>query len=630
MRRSAKPTVIGTKKMKFRFVQFIKNDTLAVGLWQPFDLRFDKTTKTFVNKLYFTDLTGSQWHEPLQQPPARSATEEQAQALSNPQILDNLPNDPAHVLVVNDVGTTQGDIYRVDVKTARAERIQRGEEKAAGYVTDLEGNVRARLRLDNDSKGAYIATELRDPDTGAWEEHFRSYAKDRDVVEVVTFSKDPNIAYVLSNVGRDKAAIYEYNIREHKLGNIVFQHKFFDVTGIGVRRVKDADFGKIQYYTYAGPRNDDYYYESDWYHGLDQQLAKTLGLTESPQLLVDPATGDSATVPMRMGLNWMPVSVSQDRSVVIFAVESPTQPLTYFLLHDQKLTRLATTYPDIDPRAIGTASLVYYKARDGLEIPAFLHTPNPELCGKGPWKAVIHPHGGPWARDALTFDYSMWIPLMTSHCMAVLQPQYRGSQGWGRRLWMAGDAEWGQKMQDDKDDGARWLIDQQDRPAWPHRHVRLLLRRLCRDGCGRTARGPVQVRDCRSRRLGYPPHLGEVLHQHLLSRGTEHHGGGPEPALQGRSDQDPHLRLPRRPGPDRAAGTVPVVRVQGQGGRQGRHLPRVQGLRAWAGLAAFHLWRAAAGHRGLSDQGLWRRRAVAGPIAPGAAALAHCLTAAGI
>ena len=60
----------------------------------------------------------------------------------------------------------------------------------------------------------------------------------------------------------------------------------------------------------------------------------------------------------------------------------------------------------------------------------------------------------------MDFDGSMWVPLMASRCMAVLRPQFRGSDGWGRRLWMAGDAEWGQKMQDDKDDGAKWLIEQ--------------------------------------------------------------------------------------------------------------------------------------------------------------------------
>ena len=92
-------------------------------------------------------------------------------------------------------------------------------------------------------------------------------------------------------------------------------------------------------------------------------------------------------------------------------------------------------------------------------IPAFLTRPDVGLCGPGPWRSVVHPHGGPWARDGMTFDGFMWLPLMSSRCMAVLRPQYRGSDGWGRKLWVAGDAEWGQKMQDDKDDGAKWMID---------------------------------------------------------------------------------------------------------------------------------------------------------------------------
>ncbi|MFX5918508.1 prolyl oligopeptidase family serine peptidase, partial [Acinetobacter baumannii] len=50
------------------------------------------------------------------------------------------------------------------------------------------------------------------------------------------------------------------------------------------------------------------------------------------------------------------------------------------------------------------------------------------------------------------------MPFFTSRGYAVLRPQYRGSAGLGRNLWLAGDAEWGQKMQDDKDDGAAWLV----------------------------------------------------------------------------------------------------------------------------------------------------------------------------
>jgi dipeptidyl aminopeptidase/acylaminoacyl peptidase len=454
------PTVIGSTKMKLQRVQFIKNDTLAVTMWQPYDLRFEGTTKTFISKLFFTDLQGKEWREPLQQPVPRSKVQEIEQSVSQPAILDSLPNDPKHVLVVNDLGSAQGDIYRVEVATGRATRIQRADEKTSSYVTDLEGGIRARVRLDLDDGGAYVATEIRDPTTDAWQQHFKSYAKARDVVEVVGFSKDPNIAYVRSNLGRDKSAIFEYDVTARKMGEVVFQHKFFDATGMALWRVKDANFGEVEYFTYSGPRETDIFFNSAWIQDFDARIAKALNFTTEPQQLVDPATGESGRVAMRMGRNWTPVSLSQDRKVVVFAVDSSTEPATYYVLRDGALTVLTKSYPDVDVRALGQAKFVYYKARDGLDIPAFLNTPSVELCGPGPWKTVIHPHGGPWARDAMGFDGSMWVPLMTSRCMAVLRPQYRGSDGWGRALWKAGDAEWGQKMQDDKDDGAKWLIDQ--------------------------------------------------------------------------------------------------------------------------------------------------------------------------
>jgi dipeptidyl aminopeptidase/acylaminoacyl peptidase len=144
----------------------------------------------------------------------------------------------------------------------------------------------------------------------------------------------------------------------------------------------------------------------------------------------------------------------------VIEVEAPNETPVYYLLRDGKMNMLSRTWPQVDPAALGTSRLVYYKARDGLDIPAYLHTPSTALCGPGPWPAVLLPHGGPWARDDLDFDRFMWVPMLNTRCRAVLQPQYRGSSDWGRHLWVAGDAEWGQKMQDDKDDGARWLIEQ--------------------------------------------------------------------------------------------------------------------------------------------------------------------------
>lgn len=460
---SAAPTTIGAGRMKFQSVGFIKNGLLAVTLWQPFDLRTDRVNKTFISKFFITDTEGKQWKEPISVPRATSRNEELEQALSNATVLDTLPNDPDHILVVNGSGSNSGDVYKVNLRSFTSQRIQKTEERVAGYLTDLNSELRARLRQDVDGTGAYVATEFRNPATNAWEEHFRSHVKDRDITQVVGFADDPNIAFIQSNVGRDKTIIYEYDITARKQREVLFEHKFFNAGTVHVNRYKDVEgvpFGALLGVTYSGPRENEVEWTHPVFKGLNQGVRQALGIQSSDVTLVDPATGQRAVTQADTGRAVRVIDYSKDLKTFVLAVSGPANPPEYHLLRNGKLTLLAKSYPKIDPAALGDTRLVYYKARDGLDIPAFLTTPNTELCGAGPWKAVVHPHGGPWARDGMDFDGSMWVPLMASRCMAVLRPQFRGSADWSRKLWMAGDAEWGQKMQDDKDDGAKWMIEQ--------------------------------------------------------------------------------------------------------------------------------------------------------------------------
>jgi dipeptidyl aminopeptidase/acylaminoacyl peptidase len=457
------PTVIGSSRMKLQRVQFIKNDLLAVTMWQPYDSRLDKITKTFISKLFITDLAGKNWQEPL--PPERSMSRigDRVAALASPAVLDTLLNDPDHILVVSDGLDNSGDVFKVNVRTNRAERIHRADDKIAGYLPDLEGNLRARYRARIDTTGAYIAAEIREPGSDNWVEHFRSYVKERDAVQIVGFAKDPNTAFVLSNVGRDKAVIYEYDVRARKQKEVLFEHRFFDASRILISRYKGEGgvaFGDIIAVTYRGPRDDDVQWTAPLAQGLEKGIRGALRLQRQPLKVTDPATGQSAEMEYDLDASFQIVSWTPDLKNVVVVVSGDSRPPEYYLLREGKLTLLAKAFPQIDPAALGKTRLVYYKARDGLDIPAFMTTPNPELCGPAPWPAVVHPHGGPWARDAMGFDGSMWVPLMASRCFAVLRPQFRGSDGWGRKLWKAGDAEWGQKMQDDKDDGARWMVEQ--------------------------------------------------------------------------------------------------------------------------------------------------------------------------
>ncbi len=459
------PTAIGSSRMKITGVQFIKDDLLAVTMFQPHDTRLDKLTKQFISKLFITDLAGKDWKEPMPQERTMSRTEEKVQALSNPGVLDTLPGDPDHILVISDARGTSGDVFKVNVRTYRAERIQRSDDKIAGYVTDLDGNLRARTRGDVDGTGAYIAAEIREPGSGNWVEHFRSYVKARDVVQIVGFAKDPNTAFLLSNVGLDKAVIYEYDVATRTTKEILFKHRFFDAGRVLMNRHRNAGdipLGEILGIGYEGPRGSgsDVQWTSPRTQALEKAVREALGIRSQKLTVVDPATGQRAEIDYDVDATFTISAATPDYSTAVVAVSGASRPPEYYLLRSGKLMLLSKAYPDVDPASLGSTRLVYYKARDGLDIPAFVTTPNTDLCGPGPWPAVVHPHGGPWSRDNLTFDGSMWVPLMASRCFAVLRPQFRGSQGWGRKLWMAGDAEWGQKMQDDKDDGAKWMIDQ--------------------------------------------------------------------------------------------------------------------------------------------------------------------------
>ncbi len=459
----AAPTVISATQMKIQQVFFVKNDVLAVSLWQPYDARFDGVVKTFVGKFFLTDLAGKSWHEPLPLPRPKTEDDERIQAISSPTLLDTLPNDPDHILVVNSVGDDSGDIFKVNVRTFRSEKIQRSDEKTSGYITDLEGNVRARTKFDVDGSGSFIATQIRDVNSTTWSEHFRSRVKDRDVFRVIGFTNDPNIALIESNVGEDKLAIYEYDIAARKRGEVLFKHRFFEASGVSVFPFKGSQaegFGEITSLHYDGPREDEVVWTSPAFKALDAGVRSALKLQTQASNVVDPATGATSSVKYDTGLGYKLIDYSADLKTAVVGVSGSNAPYSYYLMKDGQLNLMAKAYPSLTADVLGQTKLVYYKARDGLDIPAFLTTPSAALCGSGPFPAVVHPHGGPWGRDNMDFDGSMWVPLMSSRCIAVLQPQFRGSLGWGRKLWKAGDAEWGQKMQDDKDDGAKWLLDQ--------------------------------------------------------------------------------------------------------------------------------------------------------------------------
>jgi dipeptidyl aminopeptidase/acylaminoacyl peptidase len=114
---------------------------------------------------------------------------------------------------------------------------------------------------------------------------------------------------------------------------------------------------------------------------------------------------------------------------------------------------LSQRYTGIEPADIARVEAITYKAADGLEISAFLTLPLGRTAKGLP--LVVLPHGGPAAHDEVGFDW--WAQAIASRGYAVLQPQFRGSSGFGAAHRDAGFGEWGRKMQSDVSDGVRHL-----------------------------------------------------------------------------------------------------------------------------------------------------------------------------
>lgn len=457
------PTAPG---LEIQGVSFVKNDRMALFLMQKLDI---EGTRTHAYRSVITDIKGS-FFQTLSL--AHSGADKENAGVSfevrndmggfgGMSLVSSLPDDPDNILARD---ASSGDIYRVNLHKPVFvyEKFYTGSDKYGEETWDLHHkSVLARKSVDFQDGHPYIAFSFRNPDTGAWEEHMRFFVKDHEDAEVLGFTADPNIAILRLNHGADKTAIYQYSVRERKLNEEpLFANAAFDTTGIIVSRNK-ADYGAIIGYTYDGAREGEVYWADDAMAATSDALKKALGETDVPLIWTDAASGKKMKIDVPQDVAVHIEAMSNDRKVMIVERDGPKLPPEYYIYQDGKgLTPIGKTRPQIKPDALGTTTLIQYPARDGLVLAAYLTKPNPDIWGKGPYPAIVVPHGGPWARDTWGWDPTGWTQYFAARGYVVIQPQYRTSTGWGQKIARAGDNQYGLKMSDDNDDAANWLVSQ--------------------------------------------------------------------------------------------------------------------------------------------------------------------------
>jgi dienelactone hydrolase len=353
--------------------------------------------------------------------------------------VSGLPLDPTKVIVARlNPLSFQENFYLYDLKTDKTELLFRANSRdSPGLFNPRNGQLLTTSTIEPTPDGLEQRIKIRRAGSDEFELHeaFSRKIKDRYTMAIVGIDEATGKYYVLTDAFSDLVQARMYDPATRKFDDeLLLAHPKYSVSGL-VLGSRPSDFNKVLGFTIADMNN-----QTIW---IDPQLAAIYeGLKQ-------------AFPGQQISVN----NMTDDRSKILFVTESPRHPPAYHLLVDgQKVTTLGYTRDGIDPNDIGEQKWVTYKARDGLEIPAILDLPAGWTKADGPLPTVIHPHGGPWARDFGGWDASGWVPFLTSRGYAVLRPQYRGSADLGRKLWTSGDAEWGQKMQDDKDDGAAWLV----------------------------------------------------------------------------------------------------------------------------------------------------------------------------
>ena len=341
------------------------------------------------------------------------------------EVVDVLLDDDQHLLLSHNRRDPQVfDVFRVDVKTGLETLLAQNPGNITGWVTDHEG----RLRLATTTDGVSSSLLYRDKESDPFKPILTTNFKES--ISPLFFTFDNKRLYVSSNRGRDKAAIFEFDLGTAKEGKLIFEHPEVDVDGMSFSRKRKV-LEEVSYTTWKAQR-----------HFLDPQ---TRARYEKVQ----------AQLP-GYEVFFTSSNKAEDKFIVVTTSDRTRGKRYRFDSHSGKLTLLSEVAPWLKESALTEMKPVTYASRDGLTIHGYLTLPKGKAAKGLP--VVVNPHGGPWYRDSWGFNPE--VQFLASRGYAVFQMNFRGSTGYGRKFWEASFKQWGGTMQDDITDGVQWLVKQ--------------------------------------------------------------------------------------------------------------------------------------------------------------------------
>ncbi|PKL87232.1 MAG: S9 family peptidase [Ignavibacteriae bacterium HGW-Ignavibacteriae-2] len=341
------------------------------------------------------------------------------------RIIDPLENISDEMIIsLNDRDPRIFDVYRLNIETGKRKLIAKNPGNISAWITDHEGKLRCAVTTDGVNHGI-LFRENED-------EEFKltSAANFKETLWPVAFTFDNKYLYMISNLGRDKAALVKYDVLRNEELEVIFEHYESDVENVFLSN-KSKSIAAVSYVTW---KTELKIFNDDWYY-LNKKLSERL---PDREIMIE-------------GTN-----KKEDKFLIRTDSDRSLGEYYFYDYRDNVLLKLAEVGPWLKEEDLSPMKPVTYKSRDGLNIHGYLTIPLGTEAKNLP--VVVYPHGGPWMRNKWGFNNE--VQFLANRGYAVLQMNYRGSRGYGRKFWEAGFGEWGLKMQDDITDGVNWLIKQ--------------------------------------------------------------------------------------------------------------------------------------------------------------------------
>lgn len=310
------------------------------------------------------------------------------------------PNGKWLLLNIQETVFDYPSVWRVDLDTIKMKKVVPQQQHVWDWFADSAGVVRTGIgrtrkrqwvlyRKDGDSPFERISSQKRPNDEVSGE------------IDNIALVSGSDKGYLVSNGPTGRFGLYRYDLVTNTISDTVFEHPTVDIEYVDI-----ADDGTLRSVHYVDDRRRIQWFDPEM-KAIQEQI--------------------DAAIPDRM--NWI-VSETRNRSMMIVWTATAADPGRFYLYQPAagKMTLLAKPYERIDPKLLAPVESVSYKARDGLDIPAYLTLPR----GRDPHALplVVLPHGGPFLRDEWIYDRE--VQFLANRGYAVLQPNFRGSTGYGK------------------------------------------------------------------------------------------------------------------------------------------------------------------------------------------------------